>query len=328
MYSDIDDILPPSDPLSDSSGSDVGIDETSDDIPLYDIRCKTQEARLLSPFPGDKLPYPETPHQQHFRPRSSSLPITGTPHRQHRTIDNDSQGPTSPSKLSSDIIDITPRRPRTANYAAGQAKRRATMAQKKREREGLVQEGKEVSKVAAELQEEKERLKREQCFDELLAKMKERRYTIAELLDYVFNPRNKHTFDWRWSGFFANQAMVQRILGYWTTSSYSKTARKVVHDWAIGLVERAVGKESRTITKSGLLQKRKMTVNEDFFLKYSLTNLTGRLRELAPKTFKVFDAFSTTTRQKERMTPAWATRKEIVSGAHCVLMFPYSPHHP
>jgi hypothetical protein len=62
-----------------------------------------------------------------------------------------------------------------------------------------VEKEKEANKAAAELQGEKELLKREQFFDELLAKLKERKYTFAEFLDYVFNPRNKHVFDWCWT---------------------------------------------------------------------------------------------------------------------------------
>ena len=70
------------------------------------------------------------------------------------------------------------------------------MAQNKRECEILVEKEKQASKAAAELQGGKEWLKKEQFVDELLAKLKERKYTFAEFLDYVFNPRNKHVFDW------------------------------------------------------------------------------------------------------------------------------------
>jgi len=89
----------------------------------------------------------------------------------------------------------------------------------------------------------------------------------------------------------------------------------VVHNWALSIVGKAVWKELQTITKSGLLQKWKMTVNEGFFLQYNLTNLTGCLHELALKMFQVFDAFSIMECQRKHMMPVWAARKEIVSGA-------------
>lgn len=125
---------------------------------------------------------------------------------------------------------------------------------------------------------------------------------------------NKHLFDWRWSGFFAQKDLVKKILGYWTTSSYSRTARALVQEWATGLVSQTVEKESRSITKSGMLQKRKMVVNEDFFLKYSLTNITRSLRAIAPSAFLIFDAFSATKRRSGiQNTEAWCERNEIVS---------------
>jgi hypothetical protein len=132
----------------------------------------------------------------------------------------------------------------------------------------------EADKLKGELAKKKEQIRREKYFDDVLNEMKTKHHSFAQLLEYIFNPVNKHPFDWRWSGFFSQKDLVKKIFGYWTTSSYSQTARALVHDWATGLVSRTVEKESRSITKSGLLQKRKMVINEDFFLKYSLTSIT------------------------------------------------------
>jgi hypothetical protein len=172
----------------------------------------------------------------------------------------------------------------------------------------------EAEKLKGELEKKKEQIRREKYFDDVLNEMKMKNYSFAQLLEYVFNLANKHPFDWQWSGFFAQKDLVKKVLRYWTTSSYSRTARALVQDWATGLVSRTVGKESRSITKLGVLQKRKMVVNEDFFLKYSLTNITRSLRTMAPSAFRIFDAFSATkTRSGNQNTEAWRERNEIVS---------------
>jgi len=172
----------------------------------------------------------------------------------------------------------------------------------------------EAEILKGELKKKKEQIRREKYFDDVLNEMKTKNYSFAQLLEYVFNPVNKHLFDWCWSGFFAQKDLVKKVLGYWTTSSYSRTARALVQEWATGLVSQTVEKESRSITKSGMLQKRKMVVNEDFFLKYSLTNITRSLRAITPSAFRIFDAFSVTKRRSGiQNTEAWCERNEIVS---------------
>jgi hypothetical protein len=146
----------------------------------------------------------------------------------------------------------------------------------------------------------------------LQEKLTERGYSLADFLDYVFNPDRKFAFDWRWKGFFAHKVTVQRILEYWTMSKYSQTAQTVVLDFATSLVECTVGQESRRITQSEILQKRKKIVNEEFFLKYSLSNLTNSLRQLAPRMFQILNAFSTTRRQVRDLSPAWFKKKNLV----------------
>ena len=158
-----------------------------------------------------------------------------------------------------------------------------------------------------------ERLRRETFPDNILGQLKDRGYSLAQLLEYMFNSKKKHSFDWRWKGFFAQGSTVQRVLNYWTSSSYNKTTCTFVHNWATQVLAKAVGKESQKITKSGLLQKRKMIVNEEFFMKFTFTDLTSHLRKVAPTAFRIFDAFSTTKWQLLHMTPAWAQRKQIVS---------------
>jgi hypothetical protein len=307
-------LLPPSDPLSESSDDDAAVVQTSDDIPLMGLLDNTKHHnadRQSSPtqfLPGrEDSPNTASPSAQggHFRPRSSSLPIPMTPSRgvQHAL------GFEHSPLLAPDFGPITPRTQRRFNYKAGQRKRRETLARKKIEAE-------ERHKNEKMLLKENERMRKALFLDEtaeiLQGKLAERGYSLADFLDHIFDPDRKFVFDWRWKGFFAHQTTVRRIFEYWTTSKYSKTARTIVLDFAASLVERTVGQESRQVTRSALLQKRKKIVNEDFFLKYSLSDLTNDLRGLAPRMFQILDAFSTTKRQMRDMSAAWFKKKNLV----------------
>jgi len=301
--------LPPSDPPSESSDDDEdGIPVlTSDDIPLMGL-LYSPAGHHQSPFPGQDSPSSLTTRGGRFRPRSSSLPIPETPSRGIRSIHRE-LGIGKPPFLAPNFNPITPRTQKKLNYDVGQHKRRETLARKKIE----AQEERQAERV---LHEENERMRKAMFLDEvaetLQQKLAERGYSLADLLDHLFNPDRKFGFDWRWKGFFAHSATVRRILEYWTTSKYSQTARKIVLDFASSLVERTVGRESRSITSSEILQKRKKIVNEDFFLKYSLSDLTIGLRKLAPRMFQILDAFSTTRRQIRDMSAAWIKKKNLV----------------
>jgi hypothetical protein len=113
-------------------------------------------------------------------------------------------------------------------------------------------------------------------------------------------------------GFFAHQAIVTRIFGYWNTSKYNQSTRDFIHRWATNHVAKTVYSEARAVTVSGLLSKSKKTVNERFFLDFSLSDLTAAIRLKAPTAFAVFDSFSTTARQKARASPAFMQKKELV----------------
>ncbi|KAJ7264138.1 hypothetical protein C8J57DRAFT_1624548 [Mycena rebaudengoi] len=95
----------------------------------------------------------------------------------------------------------------------------------------------------------------------------------------------------------------------------SPGARTFVWDWAYGLVKALVAKESRKITASGMLNKSKKTVNEDFFLKYSLTGLSRKLRELSPLAFGIFDAFSSTARQRKENSKLFQKKRDVLAGS-------------
>lgn len=303
----IDTGLPPSDPPSECSSSDGEPVQTSDDIPLM-RQFYNHAAHPLSPFPPDDAPNlaGQSAQSWHFRPRSSSLPIPETPSRHGVHQVHGLERPL----LAPNFKPITPRTQKRFNYQAGQRKRRETLARQKIEAE----EKREAEKA---LHEENERMRKALFLDEvaeiLQEKLAERGYSLADLLDHIFNPDRTFGFDWRWKGFFSHKSTVRRIFEYWTTSKYSQTARTAVLDFATSLLERTVGRESRRVTHSEVLQKRKKIINEDFFLKYSLSDLTTTLRKIAPRMFQILDAFSTTSRQVRDMSSTWFKKKNLVS---------------
>ncbi|KAJ7235067.1 hypothetical protein C8J57DRAFT_1572916 [Mycena rebaudengoi] len=183
------------------------------------------------------------------------------------------------------------------------------------------------SKEEAEEATEKQRMTKEQekrnsYFDRVLSGLQNRNYTLADLVEYVFNPTTRFTsgFDWRWRGFFSQKAAVKNIFSYWSTSQTNKTTRALLWEWAYQLVKRTISKESKEITKSGLLNKTKKTVNEAFFLGYSLTGLSKTLRGLAPAAFGIFDAFSSTKRQMKDPSKGFLKKRDVLSGSAAIAL--------
>lgn len=314
---DEDEHLPPSDPpaYSDDNDDKQQMLLTSEDVPLMDLQAKTlrksspsraQEAQVQANSPEFDTP---SKRGMQIRPRSSSLPILGTPFRS--TVH--AVGLQAPPLAAPNFISGTPR---TRNRAKGQIKRRETLAIKKAEKqeaeEKRLDEEREKKALKLHNDEMRKAMYLDEVTDMLEEKLTERGYGFIDLADHIFNPNRKFKFDWRWKSFFAHKSKVRKIFEYWTTSKYPPAVRSMVLDFATSVVAKAVREESRAVTDSKMLQKRKMEVNEEFFLKYSLQDLTNRLREKAPSIFRVLDAFSTTPRQLREMSAAWFRRKNIV----------------
>ncbi|KAJ6565414.1 hypothetical protein B0H10DRAFT_2200407 [Mycena sp. CBHHK59/15] len=104
-------------------------------------------------------------------------------------------------RASDDCILFTPRTERRVLTERAQLKRRESLALQK----DTAQAEADKDEAAALLKAEKQRLLREQHFDKLLAELGSAGYTLAELLDYVFNPATKLQSDWRWRGFFQHR---------------------------------------------------------------------------------------------------------------------------
>jgi hypothetical protein len=165
---------------------------------------------------------------------------------------------------------------------------------------------------ARQLEDDAEKMKT--YFDEMLGGLEQRGYSLADFMEYVFNPatRFESGYDWRWRGFFAHKPTVKQLLNYWS-STRAHTTRTFIWDWAYQLVRKVVAREARHITSSGMLSKAKKTINEDFFLKFSLRGISASLRSLSPTAFGIFDAYSSTKRQEKTQSNGFLKRREVVS---------------
>ncbi|KAJ7030141.1 hypothetical protein C8F04DRAFT_1211805 [Mycena alexandri] len=172
----------------------------------------------------------------------------------------------------------------------------------------------EQEAVAAAKAREVEEMK--EYFDEVLGGLEERGYSLADLMEYVFNPatRFQSGYDWRWRGFFAHKPVVQQVLGYWS-SARAQTTRTFIWNWAYQLVRKVVAREARRITSSGMLSKVKKTVNEDFFVNFSLRGISTSLRALSPTAFGIFDAYSSTKRQEKAGSKGFLKKREVLAGS-------------
>ncbi|KAJ7486591.1 hypothetical protein FB451DRAFT_1534500 [Mycena latifolia] len=303
-----DNDLPLSDPFSASEDEDeelpalqsVPVEELTDDEDdsadedETPKRKRNQSSSPLSPAPASSAP--ASPAGRNLFPFFSaalSSPL--------------SDGPASSSPM------YTPRTERKLLKERVQMQRQETIAGKKAAEDAEKAE----RKAAMEAQKNREEQEKRAYFESVLAGLQDRNYSLADFMEYTFNPATEFAsgFDWRWRGFFRHQTTVKKMLGHWSSRAATNTARTVIWDWAYDLVKRAVSRESRRITLSGLLSKVKRTVNEDFFLSYSLRGISGTLRGMAPAAFGIFDSFSSTKRQIKTQSKGFLKKREVLAGS-------------
>ncbi len=106
---------------------------------------------------------------------------------------------------------------------------------------------------------------------------------------------------------------MTQVLSWWSSRRNSKTGRSTVQRWAEDFVAMIVDKEGSAVTKTNLLQSRKMSINASFASTFNLTSLYHRLGSLSPTMVWLVHAFSTTTRQKRESTAQSVQRKQRVS---------------
>jgi hypothetical protein len=283
-----DNDLPPSDP---PEPEDEDEDNETFAAEIDENPFLTSDDIPLFQSSSDDIPLASILWEGNYSPRrtrSSSLPI--------------------PIQPSDDII-FTPRTERKHQKFHTTQKRLDTYARNKQLR---------LTKAENE-KAEKEHTK-ELLFDEVLKTFQQAGISLADFLHYVFKPTSKHVFDWKWRGFFRDQETVKAIFGYWTTSEYNKTTRTFIKDWILGQAEKVIAQESRVITEANILRKSSMVINEDFFLNFSLESITNQLCELAPAAFGLFDAFSTTGRQKRELKAKSRRKQKLV--CHCAPLKP------
>ncbi|KAJ7463671.1 hypothetical protein FB451DRAFT_1180152 [Mycena latifolia] len=323
------DELPPSDPPSDWELDLPGLDDIADSDDEDD-----QYLPALMQVPEDELTDDEDEadsdsdsEDELEGPRElnpGSSPLSAAPSATQTPVArNVSQAESSPlsaapetptplaanSVLSSSPM-YTPRTEKSFVTQRALQKRRETL-NKLRE---VADMEKEAEAAATAKQRSEEVAKKKAYFDEVLGGLEAREYNLADLMEYVFDPstRFESGYDWRWHGFFSHKPVVKRIFSYWT-SSRAKTTRAFIWDWAYQLVRKVVAKESRRITLSGLLSKVNKTVNEEFFLNYSLRGMSATLRGLSPAAFGIFDAYSSTPRQRKAQSQAFLKKRDVVS---------------
>ena len=284
------DNLPPSDPP----------EEDEDDEPMLVDTLDSDRNPFLT---SDDIPFDNT-----FFPSSEDVPLALVlrghdyfPRRlQSSSLPTPTQARTALASSDHDII-FTPNTER---------KHRQTLITQKRLETFSRNKGSRLIKAADE-KAEKEHAQ-ELLFNDILDTLQKAGANLADFLKYVFRPDTQRLFDWKWLGFFKNQETVKEIFGYWTSTDYNQTTRTFINDWVISQAKLIVSQESKVISDSQILRKTSMVVDEDYFLDYSLESITKQLRTLAPGAFALFDAFSTTDRQKRELKEKSRRKQELV----------------
>ncbi|KAH9934407.1 hypothetical protein B0H21DRAFT_77941 [Amylocystis lapponica] len=124
----------------------------------------------------------------------------------------------------------------------------------------------------------------------------------GDLVLFVSDPTNAHGQE-RYDGLFGVRGRLHTILDLWVSWKNSRTGRQLTHAWALDYMSRLVNHEANKATRSGILQSRKMSVNEAFALTFSMTSVYDRLQVICPCMTFLMHEFSMTPRQKRDATP-------------------------
>jgi hypothetical protein len=293
------DNLPPSDPPE---------DDEDDEPMLAPPVNEDDEPMLADSLDLDRNPFltsDDIPFDRNISPSSDDVPLAlvlrGRDYFPRRLRSSSLPTPIQARMSSDHDIMFTPNTERKHLKGLITQKRLETFSRNK---------GSRLFK-AAEEKAEKEHA-RELLFNDILDTIQKAGANLADFLKYVFKPDTQRIFDWKWQGFFQNQETVKDIFGYWTSTDYNQTTRTFISDWVISQAKLIVGQESKAISDSKFLRKTSMVVDEEYFLDYSLESITDRLRTLAPGAFALFDAFSSTDRQKRELKEKSRRKQELV----------------
>lgn len=153
---------------------------------------------------------------------------------------------------------------------------------------------------------------RNEVLDDTLTMLKSHGLTWGDLVLYVSDPASKRGTE-RYKGMFDVPGRVEDVLAFWTSSRNSRTAREAIHSWIMAYIKKLIGREASRATKGGMLQSRKMRLDEAFVLKFSLTKVHESLRRLCPIMTELLREFASTTRQRNMPTEPSIARKDMVS---------------
>ncbi|KAJ3555923.1 hypothetical protein NM688_g2309 [Phlebia brevispora] len=138
-----------------------------------------------------------------------------------------------------------------------------------------------------------------EAYRHILQYLQARSLTWGGLIEYIADP-NSNEASTRRAGFFDDPELVHRVLNYWVSWRNARPSRKIVHDWIMAYVRKQVVREGNKVTKEGILQSRKMVIDESFVLRFNLSNMYEKLRHLCPSMTMLAEAFSRTTRQDRK----------------------------
>ncbi|KAH9853977.1 hypothetical protein C2E23DRAFT_884097 [Lenzites betulinus] len=103
----------------------------------------------------------------------------------------------------------------------------------------------------------------------------------------------------RFAHFFAHADLVTTVLQNWVGSGNSITGRKLVKDWAVGYVSTLVSREGDQVTKAGVLQSTKRSINRSFALDFNLQHIHHDLSRRCPNTTRILHALASTTSRRQ-----------------------------
>lgn len=136
--------------------------------------------------------------------------------------------------------------------------------------------------------------------------------TFGDLVHFVSDPLNWQG-EARWRGFFSVPGRVEEVLSWWaSSSSNSNTGRETMREWAVTFTQGLVESEGNAATEAGFLQTPNKTIDRTFALQFSLPRIHEKLELYCPTAMAIFNAFSTTTRQKKKMSELAIQRKRTV----------------
>ncbi len=240
---------------------------------------------------------------------------------QHQIVDpTREEPPDTETKFSSpwvsNSVETTPQVIRRKARAKAQEARVRTMAaqtaERDRDREAELRAGlRAVLEARAEAEAEAQRASAaamEVCFDRILASLAQEGYTWGDLVEWVSRPSSGRRAD-RWAGLFRNRTQLSRILNLWAWKG-TQDMRRQVQEWAVGYMGRIVSAEAEQVTKQGVLQSRRLNIDDSFLRSFDLSGVHDRIRTLCPCMSTLLRSFSTTRRQAREDARELSTQKE------------------